>query len=310
VMALREVPHKDQYKRGKEDSPETIQNEFEQGIADAEKHAKGDREQIRNADDLAALRARQPELGNRPQGADAKMWARYAEYWSQRAAELRHYFEQKRQGKKAGPAPEPMVTWKAYKDLRSPFERGHEFQKKVGEDLGDAKVSEVLGDKNAGKATLEDRYVIQNEVGVASKERKEHFKENAGERETPQRPDHLAIDKAQLEAYWSGRRKDPPTGVAFSDKSYNFKSMKTVAEVNATVNDHVAEALDSYTGKVEIRSDKFAANGHTLRNVSVTVDTLVLVYDGALATKTNRADIEKAAASIRSRGKTIKVIFR
>jgi hypothetical protein len=215
-MATREVPHEQQYKRGKEDSKETIANEFEQAIANAEKATKDGRVAINNVNDLVAQRAR---LEVRPDGVAANdpMWAKYQEYVAQRSNELRLYFELKRQGKKAGVKPEPMITWKKYQEVRNPFERGSNFQKKVGENIGDAKVSEVLGGGKKGE-TLENRFEIRDEVGVASEQHQARYRENPDERKTPQRPDHLAINKTELDAFWKGERKEPPTGVAFSDK--------------------------------------------------------------------------------------------
>ena len=102
--------------------------------------------------------------------------------------------------------------------------------------------------------------------------------------------------------------------MAFSDKSYNFNQMSP-KDVVRTVDAHVKEALASDSGRLEIRSDKFTnpdktASRKSLRDQSITVDTIVLVYDRSLAGPKKQELIEQHLADKKIKGKTIKVIFR
>jgi len=273
---------------------EKIAAEFEAKVNEAaDKASQGDpdRHAITSAKELATARENQPKKDKPPGSKTSETWEKYCEYWETRAAELDARFELEKKAERGDKAakkelqaterPEPMVTWERYKQLRDPFERGRQFEGKREKAMNKDPVFE----EKTGA------YRLRHQVGVASEKLLGEHKQNPGGRLSPQRPDHLALNRKQLEAMEAGKRTEPVEGIAYSGKSYDFRD-KSLAEVQRQVREHLVEAESSYGGNIQIRSEQFSESkvgSFDMDKAFVHVTDVVLVYEAKLVPRRYRS---------------------
>lgn len=285
-----------------------IEAEFEARVnAAADKASAQDpnRHSITNAKELATAREKQPVKDKPPVGAKADMWGAYCDYWAKRATELESRFALEKKAARGDTAakkelaatepPEPMVTWERYKQLRDPFENGREFEQKREKAM--EKDPAFKGD---------GKYTLRHQVGVANEELVPKLDKKVKD-VGPQRPDHLALNTKQLEAVQRGGT-GPIEAIAYSDKAYDFTDKNSRAYIERTVDEHLAEATESYGGKIQLRSDQF---GSDMNQTYVQVTEVVLVYEAKRVPDNTQKAIKQQVKDFKAPGKMrVRVEFK
>lgn len=237
---------------------------------------------VRCVDDAQYLRSNPP---SRPTHVAQDDWERYLRYYHER-------LDENAAALLANPkAPvKPPRTWESYHEYVAPFDRGRIFQDNVTKHL--SKENPHLN--------------IESNVGVKkatnNKALETNLKTSKSKTGSTQKSNTNTTNKVDTTKYADQFAYDPVTGEvkAFSNKSRDFATIK---DVEKTVEADVREALEKYSGNVEVRRPT-----HPLFGEEVEVKSITLVYDSGLAPAEMR-DMIAATARAKARGISKDVAF-